>query len=84
MAALGVCWHVPGPEEENFVFQLLSRLLRPELQRIHDHVSGEQPMSRWVTTVLKVAVGDTGDFGIDSVPSKYSVSSTDTVSFLLK
>lgn len=46
VAALGVCWHVPGQEEENFVFQLLSRLLRPELQRIQAHVSGEQPMSR--------------------------------------
>uniref|UniRef100_UPI0037E980D1 proteasome activator complex subunit 4B-like n=1 Tax=Semicossyphus pulcher TaxID=241346 RepID=UPI0037E980D1 len=46
VAALGVCWHVPGREEENFVFQLLSRLLHPELQRIKSHVSGEQPMSR--------------------------------------
>ncbi|KAM4624596.1 proteasome activator complex subunit 4B [Polymixia lowei] len=44
--ALGVCWHVPSQEEENFVFQLLSRLLHPELQRIKDHVSGDQPMSR--------------------------------------
>ncbi|XP_074520213.1 proteasome activator complex subunit 4B [Halichoeres trimaculatus] len=46
VAALGVCWHVPGQEEENFVFQLLSRLLHPELERIKSHVSGEQPMSR--------------------------------------
>lgn len=46
VAALGVCWHVPSQEEENFVFQLLSRLLHPELQRIKGHVSGEQPMSR--------------------------------------
>ncbi|KAI4807509.1 hypothetical protein KUCAC02_027315 [Chaenocephalus aceratus] len=37
---------LPIREEENFVFQLLSRLLRPELQRIEAHVSGEQPMSR--------------------------------------
>ncbi|XP_033974849.1 proteasome activator complex subunit 4B-like [Trematomus bernacchii] len=46
VADLGVCWHVPNQEEENFVFQLLSRLLHPELQRIEAHVSGEQPMSR--------------------------------------
>lgn len=46
VVALGVCWHVPSQEEENFVFQLLSRLLHPELQRIKGHVSGEQPMSR--------------------------------------
>ncbi|XP_046888598.1 proteasome activator complex subunit 4B-like [Hypomesus transpacificus] len=46
VAALGVCWHVPSKEEEDFVFQLLSRLLQPELQRIRDHVSGQQPMSR--------------------------------------
>ncbi|KAF7667140.1 hypothetical protein LDENG_00077040 [Lucifuga dentata] len=46
VAALGVCWHLPRQEEENFVFQLLSRLLHPELQRIKDHVSGAQPMSR--------------------------------------
>ncbi|XP_071319028.1 proteasome activator complex subunit 4B [Trachinotus anak] len=46
VAALGVCWHVPSIEEENFVFQLLSRLLQPELERIKGHVSGEQPMSR--------------------------------------
>lgn len=52
MAALGVCWHVPGQEEENFVFQLLSRLLRPELQRIEAHVSGEQPMSRCAVVFL--------------------------------
>ncbi|TKS89783.1 Proteasome activator complex subunit 4B [Collichthys lucidus] len=45
VAALGVHWHVPGKEEENFVFQLLSRLLHPELQRIEGHVSGDQPMS---------------------------------------
>lgn len=37
---------MPSAEEENFVFQLLSRLLRPELERIKDHVSGNQPMSR--------------------------------------
>lgn len=48
VAALGVHWHVPGKEEENFVFQLLSRLLHPELQRIEGHVSGDQPMSRCV------------------------------------
>lgn len=52
VAALGVCWHVPGQEEENFVFQLLSRLLCPELQRIEAHVSGEQPMSRCVVVFL--------------------------------
>ncbi|XP_041818516.1 proteasome activator complex subunit 4B [Chelmon rostratus] len=46
VSSLGVCWHVPGREEENFVFQLLSRLLHPELQRIKGHVSGDQPMSR--------------------------------------
>ncbi|KAG7228067.1 hypothetical protein INR49_005689 [Caranx melampygus] len=46
VAALGVCWHVPSTEEENFVFQLLSRLLHPELERIKSHVSGDQPMSR--------------------------------------
>ncbi|XP_068439481.1 proteasome activator complex subunit 4B-like [Clinocottus analis] len=46
VADLGVCWHVPDKEEENFVFQLLSRLLHPELQRIKGHVSGDQPMSR--------------------------------------
>uniref|UniRef100_A0A673BIM3 Proteasome activator subunit 4b n=1 Tax=Sphaeramia orbicularis TaxID=375764 RepID=A0A673BIM3_9TELE len=46
VAALGVCWHVPSKEEESFVFQLLSSLLQPELQRIKDHVSGDQPMSR--------------------------------------
>nr|XP_046233652.1 proteasome activator complex subunit 4B-like [Scatophagus argus] len=46
VATLGVCWHVPGREEENFVFQLLSLLLHPELQRIKGHVSGDQPMSR--------------------------------------
>lgn len=46
VAALGVCWHMPSMEEENFVFQLLSRLLRPELERIKDHVSGDQQMSR--------------------------------------
>lgn len=48
VAALGVHWHVPSREEEDFVFQLLSRLLQPELQRIQAHVSGDQPMSRWV------------------------------------
>ncbi|KAG7506391.1 proteasome activator complex subunit 4B-like [Solea senegalensis] len=46
VAALGVCWHVPSVEEENFVFQLLSRLLHPELERIKGHVSGDQPVSR--------------------------------------
>uniref|UniRef100_A0A8C7ZN05 Proteasome activator complex subunit 4 n=1 Tax=Oryzias sinensis TaxID=183150 RepID=A0A8C7ZN05_9TELE len=46
VANLGVCWHVPSQEEVNFVFQLLSRLLRPELERIRRHVSGVQPMSR--------------------------------------
>ncbi|XP_042364278.1 proteasome activator complex subunit 4B [Plectropomus leopardus] len=46
VADLGVCWHVPDQEEGNFVFQLLSRLLSPELQRIKGHVSGDQPMSR--------------------------------------
>ncbi|XP_019938778.2 proteasome activator complex subunit 4B-like [Paralichthys olivaceus] len=46
VAALGVCWHVPSTEEENFVFQLLSRLLHPELERIKGHISGDQPMSR--------------------------------------
>lgn len=46
VAALGVCWHVPSTEEEDFVFQLLSHLLHPELERIKDHVSGDQPMSR--------------------------------------
>lgn len=52
VAALGVCWHVPGQEEENFVFQLLSRLLHPELQRIKGHVSGDQPMSRCAVAFL--------------------------------
>ncbi|XP_075999758.1 proteasome activator complex subunit 4B [Genypterus blacodes] len=46
VAALGVCWHVPSQEEENFVFQLLSRLLQPELQRIKEHITGAHPMSR--------------------------------------
>ncbi|XP_035997904.1 proteasome activator complex subunit 4B isoform X2 [Fundulus heteroclitus] len=46
VAALGVCWHVPCQEEENFVFQLLSSLLQPQLQRIKGHVSGDQPMTR--------------------------------------
>uniref|UniRef100_A0AAQ4Q0P3 Proteasome activator Blm10 mid region domain-containing protein n=1 Tax=Gasterosteus aculeatus aculeatus TaxID=481459 RepID=A0AAQ4Q0P3_GASAC len=35
VADLGVCWHVPDREEENFVFQLLSRLLHPELDVLH-------------------------------------------------
>lgn len=52
VAALGVCWHVPSMEEENFVFQLLSRLLHPELERIKDHVSGDQPMSRCAVLFL--------------------------------
>nr|XP_054604918.1 proteasome activator complex subunit 4B-like [Nothobranchius furzeri] len=46
VAALGVCWHVPSQEEENFVFQLLSSLLHPELRRIQHHVSGDQPVTR--------------------------------------
>ncbi|XP_077359602.1 proteasome activator complex subunit 4B-like [Festucalex cinctus] len=46
VAALGLCWHVPSLEEENFVFRLLSRLLKPELERIGGHVSGDRPMSR--------------------------------------
>ena len=46
VTTLGVCWHVPSQEEEDFVFQLLSRLLHPELQRIKGHVSGEKPMTR--------------------------------------
>ncbi|XP_061787911.1 proteasome activator complex subunit 4B-like [Nerophis lumbriciformis] len=46
VSALGLCWHVPSREEEDFVFQLLYRLLRPELERIEGHVSGEPPMSR--------------------------------------
>uniref|UniRef100_A0A665UKH4 Proteasome activator subunit 4b n=1 Tax=Echeneis naucrates TaxID=173247 RepID=A0A665UKH4_ECHNA len=46
VAGLGVCWHVPTMEEENFVFQLLSCLLHPELERIKGHVSGDQPMNR--------------------------------------
>ncbi|XP_054614170.1 proteasome activator complex subunit 4B [Dunckerocampus dactyliophorus] len=46
VSALGLCWHVPSREEENFVFQLLFRLLHPELERIKGHVSGDQPMSR--------------------------------------
>lgn len=56
VAALGVCWHVPGQEEENFVFQLLSRLLHPELQRIKGHVSGDQPMSRCAVVFLSFPV----------------------------
>lgn len=52
VSALGVCWHVPAQEEENFVFQLLSRLLHPELQRIEGHVSGDQPMSRCCVLVI--------------------------------
>uniref|UniRef100_A0A3B5LCD9 Proteasome activator Blm10 mid region domain-containing protein n=1 Tax=Xiphophorus couchianus TaxID=32473 RepID=A0A3B5LCD9_9TELE len=46
VATLGVCWHVPCQQEENFVFQLLSSLLHPQLQRIKGHVSGDQPMTR--------------------------------------
>ncbi|XP_061666558.1 proteasome activator complex subunit 4B isoform X2 [Syngnathoides biaculeatus] len=46
VGALGLCWHVPSPEEENFVFQLLSGLLKPELDRIRGHVSGDRRMSR--------------------------------------
>lgn len=46
VAALGVCWHVPCQEEKNFVCQLLSSLLLPQLHRIKGHVSGDQPMTR--------------------------------------
>uniref|UniRef100_H3CC65 Proteasome activator complex subunit 4 C-terminal domain-containing protein n=1 Tax=Tetraodon nigroviridis TaxID=99883 RepID=H3CC65_TETNG len=46
LAALDVRWHVPGPEEQDWVFQLLSRLLQPELEHIQAHASGGQPMSR--------------------------------------
>lgn len=71
VAALGVCWHVPGQEEETFVFQLLSLLLHPELQRIQDHVSGEQPMSRWVATKIdlcgKSRGRQSGDFSMQSL-----------------
>lgn len=52
VSALGVCWHVPAQQEENFVFQLLSRLLHPELQRIEGHVSGDQPMSRCSVLII--------------------------------
>ncbi|KAM4716279.1 proteasome activator complex subunit 4B-like [Anableps anableps] len=55
VVALGVCWHVPCQEEENFVFQLLSSLLHPQLQRIKGHVSGDQPMTReelWQSLVI--------------------------------
>lgn len=58
VAALGVCWHVPGPEEESFVFHLLSHLLHPELQRIKGHVSGEQPMSRCTVISLSFKYSD--------------------------
>ncbi|XP_034049345.1 proteasome activator complex subunit 4B-like [Thalassophryne amazonica] len=44
--ALGVCWHVPSQKEKNFVFQLLSRLLHPGLQRIRNHICETQLMSR--------------------------------------
>ncbi|KAM7381432.1 hypothetical protein PAMA_012322 [Pampus argenteus] len=61
VAALGVCWHVPSQEEENFVFQLLSRLLHPELERIKGHVSGDQPMSSMPSMVnlgeIKLYIG---------------------------
>uniref|UniRef100_A0A8C9ZB62 Uncharacterized protein n=1 Tax=Sander lucioperca TaxID=283035 RepID=A0A8C9ZB62_SANLU len=56
VADLGVCWHVPDQEEENFVFQLLSRLLHPELQRIKGHVSGDQPMSRCAVLLQSLAI----------------------------
>uniref|UniRef100_A0AAQ5X0G7 Proteasome activator Blm10 mid region domain-containing protein n=1 Tax=Amphiprion ocellaris TaxID=80972 RepID=A0AAQ5X0G7_AMPOC len=57
VAALGVSWHVPSQEEEDFVFQLLSHLLHPELQRIKGHISGDQPMSR-CAVVCFTSVGD--------------------------
>uniref|UniRef100_A0A3Q3FX53 Proteasome activator Blm10 mid region domain-containing protein n=1 Tax=Kryptolebias marmoratus TaxID=37003 RepID=A0A3Q3FX53_KRYMA len=56
VAALGVCWHVPGREEEDFVFQLLSRLLRPELRRIEQLVSGDRPMTRCAVLWQSLAV----------------------------
>lgn len=59
VAALAVCWHVPGQEEENFVFHLLSRLLHPELQRIEGHICGEQPMSRYAVVCLSFKYSDT-------------------------
>ncbi|CAL1599788.1 unnamed protein product [Knipowitschia caucasica] len=46
VTALGVCWHVPSDEEQSFAFQLLQSLLKPELRRIQEHVSGGQPLSR--------------------------------------
>uniref|UniRef100_A0A3B4AX17 Proteasome activator Blm10 mid region domain-containing protein n=1 Tax=Periophthalmus magnuspinnatus TaxID=409849 RepID=A0A3B4AX17_9GOBI len=46
VSALGVCWHVPSEEEQSFVFELLQSLLKPELRRIQEHVSGGHPMSR--------------------------------------
>lgn len=52
VAALGVCWHVPCQREENLVFQLLSLLLHPQLQRIKAHVSGDQPMTRCAVVCL--------------------------------
>uniref|UniRef100_A0A8C3A4M3 Uncharacterized protein n=1 Tax=Cyclopterus lumpus TaxID=8103 RepID=A0A8C3A4M3_CYCLU len=56
VADLGVRWHVPDKEEEHFVFQLLSRLLHPELQRIKGHVSGAQPMSRCAVLLQSLAI----------------------------
>uniref|UniRef100_A0A672JGF3 Proteasome activator subunit 4b n=1 Tax=Salarias fasciatus TaxID=181472 RepID=A0A672JGF3_SALFA len=56
VAALGVCWHVPGQEEEDFIFQLLSLLLQPELRRIKGHVSGDQPMSRCAVLHQSLAI----------------------------
>ena len=67
MAALGVCWHVPSQEEENFVFQLLSRLLHPELQRIKGHVSGEQPMSRCAAVCVFFMSWFFRDFSFDVI-----------------
>ncbi|KAK7918864.1 hypothetical protein WMY93_010148 [Mugilogobius chulae] len=46
VSALGVCWHVPSKNEQKFVFKLLHGLLKPELRRIREHVSGDQHMSR--------------------------------------
>ena len=67
VAALGVCWHVPSQEEENFVFQLLSRLLHPELQRIKGHVSGEQPMSRCAVVCVFFMSWFFRDFSFDVI-----------------
>uniref|UniRef100_A0A3B5LA44 Proteasome activator complex subunit 4B n=1 Tax=Xiphophorus couchianus TaxID=32473 RepID=A0A3B5LA44_9TELE len=56
VATLGVCWHVPCQQEENFVFQLLSSLLHPQLQRIKGHVSGDQPMTRCAVLWQSLAI----------------------------